>query len=212
MKQPYHLQITRAALQNLFAPAALQEIINANLKQDALKYQIGHDHFHFDNNSFAASHAYLAACRKNALNAIRRQQPALARAEFGRLTHTVQDFYAHTNYTSLWRELHPQAAPDQIDPVLDSCLKNPRLHSGRLYYPLEILYFVPFLSRRVLPHLPPDSHAHMNKDDPSRPDFEYARWAATYRTQLEWLSLAESLSPAEQVTFLGQANSAEKAI
>ena len=121
----------------------------------------------------------------------------LARAEFGRLTHTVQDFYAHTNYVTLWRNLHPQAAPEQIDPQLDSCINNPKLHSGRLYYPLEILYFLPPLREWALERLPRDSHAHMNKDDESQPDFAYARSAAVQRTRLEWQTLAVRLTENE---------------
>ena len=204
MKTRYHIQMTNEALGPDFSPAALKQIIAANLGQDALIYQFGHDHFHVDNNSFEASYAYIETCRKNAIAAIRAGDVALARAEFGRLTHTVQDFYSHTNYTALWRELHPGAAPDQIDPLLESCLTDPRLHSGSLYYPLEILAFVPPLLPLVAPHLPANSHTHMNKDDPSRPDFEYARSAATKRTRVEWFRLAVELTDAEKTAFTGQ--------
>lgn len=204
MNEAYHVSMTEEALAPSFSPQALQQIVQANLGQDALIYQIARDHFHFDNNSFAASYAYIETCRQNAIQSVRSGDAAQARAEFGRLTHTVQDFYAHTNYTSLWRELHPNAAPDQIDPLLASCLNDPRLHSGRLYYPQEILYFVPFLREWVFPRLPKDSHAHMNKDEPSRPDFEYARSAATQRTRLEWLQLAKMLTDAEKTAFTGQ--------
>jgi hypothetical protein len=203
VKPAYHRQITQIALQRQFSPLALEEIITANLGQDALRYQIGHDHFHFDSNSFQAGHAYIKTCRNNAITATSQGQIQLARAEFGRLTHTVQDFYAHTNYTALWRELHPQAAPQQIDPLLESCLTDPRLHSGRLYYPLELLSFLPQTQALVLPHLPKDSHAHMNKDDPSRPDFEYAFSAATARTRLEWQNLAEKLTSLQQAQLTG---------
>lgn len=204
MKTSYHAQMTREALGEDFSPAALEQIIAANLGQDALIYQLGHDHFHFDNNSFESGYTYIEACRRNSIEAIRAGQAARARMEFGRLTHCVQDFYAHTNYVALWRELHPGAAPEQIDPLLESCLSDPRLHSGRLYYPLEILAFVPPFLPLVAPLLPEDSHTHMNKDDPSRPDFDYARSAATQRTRVEWLILAESLTDAEKAAFIGQ--------
>ncbi|PKN92490.1 MAG: hypothetical protein CVU44_15260 [Chloroflexi bacterium HGW-Chloroflexi-6] len=207
MNTPYHISMTGEALGPYFSPVALKQIIAANLGQDSLGYQFAHDHFHFDNNSFVAGYAYVETCRQNTILAIRAGQVALARAEFGRLTHTVQDFYAHTNYTALWRELHPGATPEQIDPLFESCMTDPRLHSGRLYYPLEILYFVPFLREWVLPRLPKDSHAQMNKDEPSCPDFEYARSAATHRTRVEWLRLAESLTDTEKTAFTGQANS-----
>ncbi len=201
MNKTYHIQMTREALNPDFSSAALEQIIAANLGQDALINQFAHDHFHFDNNSFEAGYRYIATCRQNAVEAARAGNMPLARAEFGRLTHTAQDFYAHTNYVALWRELHPDAAPEQIDPLLDSCLTDSRLHSGKLYYPLEILYFVPFLREWVLPRLSADSHAQMNKDNPSRPDFEYARIAAVHRTRLEWLHLAELLTVAEKMSL-----------
>ena len=161
MNETYHIQMTREALSLEFSAVALEQIIAANLGQDSLNYQFAHDHFHFDNNSFEAGYAYIESCRQNAIHAAQAGNMPLARAEFGRLTHTVQDFYAHTNYVALWRELHPQAAPEQIDPLLDSCLTDSRLHSGKLYYPLEILYFVPFLREWVLPHLPEIGRAHV---------------------------------------------------
>lgn len=208
MNEPYHIQMTREALSPDFSAEALEQIVRANLEQDSLPNQIGHDHFHFDNNSLAASYAYIAACRQNAIKALRAGQADVARAEFGRLTHSVQDFYSHSNYIALWREQHPQAAPDQIDPTLESCLTDSRLHSARLYYPLEILAFIPPFLPLVAPHLPKDSHTHMHKDDPSRPDFEYAISAATKRTRVEWLLLAQSLTDTEKATFTGRGEKA----
>jgi hypothetical protein len=203
MNEHHHIEMTREALSPEFTPAALAQVITANLGQDALYYQIARDHFHFDNNAFKAGYTYIQTCRQNAIAAIQSGDAPLARAEFGRLTHTVQDFYAHTNYVALWREHHPEAAPEQIDPLLDSCLTDPRLHSGRLYYPLEILYFIPPLREWAMKRLPADSHAHMNKDDQTRPDFAYARLAAVYRTRIEWQTLAESLTDNEKTALTG---------
>lgn len=203
MNKHHHTEMTREALSPEFSPAALEQVIAANLGQDALRYQIGHDHFHFDNNAFEAGYAYIQTCRQNAIAAIQAGNIPLARVEFGRLTHTVQDFYAHTNYVALWRSLHPSTAPERIDPLLDSCLTDSTLHSGRLYYPLEILYFIPPLREWALERLPADSHAHMNKDDQTRTNFAYARMAAIYRTRLEWQTLAEALTDNEETAFAG---------
>jgi hypothetical protein len=203
MNKHHHTEMTREALSPEFSPAALEQVIAANLGQDALRYQIGHDHFHFDNNAFEAGYGYIQTCRQNAIAAIQAGNIPLARVEFGRLTHTVQDFYAHTNYVALWRSLHPSTAPERIDPLLDSCLTDPTLHSGRLYYPLEILYFIPPLREWALERLPADSHAHMNKDDQTRTNFAYARMAAIYRTRLEWQTLAEALADNEKTAFAG---------
>ncbi len=199
----FHRRITAQALEKQVSPVALKTIVAANLGQDAIHYQVGHDHFHYDNSSFQAGDAYLDQMRRAVAQALRSGQPILAWQAFGRLTHAAQDFYSHSNYIALWRERHPQAAPDQIHPLLDEALSDSRLHSGRLYYPLEILCFIPALQPVVLPCIPRDSHAWMHKDDPSRPDFDFAYSAAVKRTALEFQTILQSLSPAQAALFAG---------
>lgn len=204
MKERYHRALTEEALRPHFAPAALEEIVRANLGQDALRYQFGHDHFHYDNNAFQAGDAYLAQQRRLVLETLQRGGPAsTARAAFGRLTHSAQDFYAHSNYVTLWRERFPQAAPEEIEPLLPDLLSDPRLISGRIYPPLEYLTFFPWLAALVIPLLPRDSHAWMNRDDPSRPDFDYAYAAALKRTRLEWQAIHSALTPSAQQAWRG---------
>ena len=55
----YHQKITHAALENLLSSTALQTIINYNIRQDGLIYQLGFSHFHFDNNAIAESNSYI---------------------------------------------------------------------------------------------------------------------------------------------------------
>lgn len=204
MKTAYHRSITRQALEADFEPAALERVIVANLGQDALRYQFGHDHFHYDNNAFVAGDAYLDQLRRAVLQALQAGQAEPARQFLGRLTHTVQDFYAHSNYVNLWRELYPHEPPEKIHPQLVNLVQDARLRSGRLYFPLEVFSFIPFLEPYVLPRLPRDSHAWMNLDDPSRPNFEYARLAAVKRTRNEYLSLTEKLSAAHVSLLTGK--------
>ena len=203
MKKQYHRQITQEALEQYFQPSALETIFAANLGQDALHYQIGHDHFHYDGNSFAAGDAYVVDQRRLTLAAIQRSDALFARESFGRLTHTVQDLYAHSNYVSLWREHYPDRAAREIDPVLPELLQDPRLRSGRLYYPLEVFSFIAVFKPAVLPLLPCDSHAWMNMDDPERPGFEYAFAAAVKRTRTEYLSIAAELIGTQVNLFTG---------
>jgi hypothetical protein len=203
MKAAYHRQITAQALAH-FTPAALETVIRANLGQDAIRYQFVHPHFHYDSNSFAAGDAYIESRFRAALDTARAGDFAAAREEFGRLTHTAQDFYAHSNYVALWRELHPEAAPEQIQPGLPAVIKDPRLHSGKIYYPLELFSFFGALRPLVLPLLPRDSHAWMNKDDPGQPDFAYAFQAAARRTFEEWERLAAQLTPGEAKALSGE--------
>ncbi len=205
MKTRFHQEITAAALAAHFSPAALKVVIAANIGQDALPYQLGHDHFHYDCSAFANGDAYVDSQRDQTRNALAAGQPLLARRSFGRLTHTVQDFYAHSNYVELWQAAHGPADPRRVDPLDAAVRLHPNLHSGRLYYPLEILSFIPALAPLVLPHLPHDSHTHMNKDDPSRPHFELAYHAAIRRTWLEFERLAALLPPG-QVTLLTGCN------
>ena len=199
MKPEYHRRITLQALAEHVSPAALEAIVAANLAQDALRFQFGHDHYHYDNNSFAASDAYIEEQRHEMLAALVLGDAAPAWRAFGRLIHTAQDFYAHSNYVTLWRERHPEMLPDEIPPRSTDVSTAAPLHSGRLYYPLEILSFVPIFERAVAFFLPHDAHAWMNKDDPSRPDFDLAYFAAVKRTGIEFQTVVLSLP-------VGQAN------
>jgi hypothetical protein len=203
VKTQFHRLITSQALSSHFSRTALETVILANLGQDLWRYQVGHDHFHYDNNSFVAGDAYLDELRLSVMKALQRGQAMPARQFFGQLTHAAQDFYAHSNYIALWRESHPGALPDEIDPLLAELLSDSCLHSGRIYYPLEVFAFIPALKPYVLPLLPRDSHAWMNLDDPSRPDFEYAYAAAVKRTKLEFESLCQALPPEQNQLLTG---------
>ena len=204
MRLQYHRRITTQALEKHVSPAALETIIAANFGQDALCYQFGHDHFHYDNNSFAVGDAYIQAQRRAVMDALARGEARPAWQAFGRLTHAAQDFYAHSNYVGLWRERDPGAAPDQIPPLLAEVLSDSRLHSGRLYYPLGVLSFFSVLQPLVALFLPRNSHAWMNKDDPSRPDFDFAYVAAVKRTELEYQNIVRDLVPAQVALFTGK--------
>ena len=56
---PIHEEMTREALNSRVSPRALEVIIAANRKQDALSGQIGHNEFHFDNNAVDEGHRYI---------------------------------------------------------------------------------------------------------------------------------------------------------
>jgi hypothetical protein len=190
MNKKYHRLITEQALREYFGQPALEAVINANLGLDALQGQIGHNEYHFDANAFAASRAFIEQNRALIRPALDRGDATAARQAFGRLTHTAQDFYAHSNYISLWLARFPADGwppPEAVDPFDGNLLDGPHLRSGKLYYPLEVLSFVPFLKKIILPLLPRDSHAWMNLDGPEQgPKFEYALAAAVKRTLYEY--------------------------
>ena len=196
---PIHEEMTREALGAHFSPRAMEIILAANLKQDALSGQIGHDEFHFDNNAIDKGLRYINEQRGLVIAALLGAGGALfAWAAFGRLTHSAQDFYSHTNYIPLWLEQHKDTppAPGDVDALQKSLLQSPGLHSGKLYMPMDWLYFIPFLRNTALKLLPADSHAKMNLDSPKQgPLFEYARAAAVQRTRYELELLRKILTP-----------------
>lgn len=202
----YNESITRKALSELFSPRALKAILAANLNQDhLLTGQIGHDEYHYDNNALVASDRYLEEQRALTFSALRKEDQPSAWAAFGRLVHTAQDFYAHSNYVDLWlAQFDGQAPlpPSEIDALMDELLRNPRLRSGKLYYPWELLAFIPGINSLVIPLLPADAHAHMHLDSPARGQrFAYAFEAAVKRTRHEFDSTVAGLSSKEEALF-----------
>ncbi|MDO8753072.1 MAG: hypothetical protein Q7J80_04175 [Anaerolineales bacterium] len=195
---PIHEEMTREALSARVSPRALEVMIAANCKQDSLRGQIGHDEYHFDNNAIDAGHRYISEQRGFVISSLLSSEMLSAWSAFGRLTHTAQDFYAHTNYISMWLNQYKDAspAPPEIDPVQENLVESPSLHSGKIYIPMDVFYFVPFLRKLSLALLPRDSHGRMNLDSPKQgPRFEYARSAAVKRTQYEFEELEKILTP-----------------
>jgi len=206
MLTQYHEAITRKVLATHFTPHALDVVVAANIRQDNLFGQIGHDEYHFDNNAFVKGYAYIEKQRTLLYAALENDEAYESWVAFGRLTHTVQDFYAHSNYIELWMAQfgEPPPPPNEIDPLVEKLLHSPNLHSGKLYYPLEIFSLVPFLKRFVLSLLPKDSHAHMNLDSPKQgKHFTYALEAATKRTDVELEEILTNLSLFQKSQFRG---------
>ncbi len=195
---PIHEEMTREALSVHFSPRALEVILAANRKQDALHGLIGHDEYHFDNNAFDKGRAYINEQRGYILASLLSPGVLSAWIAFGRLTHSVQDFYSHTNYVSMWLDQHPGTPPaaPEIDPVQKNLIESPNLYSGKIYLLMDALYFVPFMRKIALALLPRDSHGWMNLDSPRQGfKFEYARAAAIKRTQYEFGILEKILTP-----------------
>jgi hypothetical protein len=208
MLQKYHVEILQQALGGTFSPPALAKITEANVYQDRLSAQIGHDEYHFDNNAFEKSYAYVEEQRARVISSLRKEDAASARSAFGRLTHTVQDYYAHTNYIDLWLSLHTNGsrpAPSAVDPVDAAIIDSPALRSGRIYLPLEVFSFIKIFRPLVMPLLPRDSHAWMNLDSPDRGfKFEYVMSASVKRTILEFGKTTKDLPPNILDLFVNQ--------
>jgi len=190
MLRHIHVEITRNALAGSFSDRALDVIIAANLKQDRLLALIGHDEYHFDSNAFTQSYAYLEEQRALTVSYIETNDIPSAWSAFGKMIHAAQDFYAHSNYIDLWLSCQPDGAlptPSEVDPLDEDLIHTRALRSGRIYLPLEALYFVRPFRPLMLRILPRDSHAWMNLDSPEQgPHFHYAFQAAVKRTKSEF--------------------------
>ena len=210
MHKEYHLQITQQALQERFSARALDSIQQANLGQDNLAGLIWHPEYHFDDSQFDQGYAYLDEQRLLVSEALARFEPTPAWWAFGRLTHAVQDFYAHSNYIQLWlaRTENGQELsldPGLTDPLDRRTLEDPNLISGRIYYPWEALSLIPSLAPIMRRLMPADSHTCLNLDGPEGgPRFAYALVAARKRTAHEFEGLRGSLSPGQLLSFCDQ--------
>jgi hypothetical protein len=202
-----HTKINHLALDELFSADALHAIIAANLRVDWPWNQFGRDELHFDNNAFRQSYAFIDAQRACILPALEAGRPGRAWQAFGRLTHTAQDFYSHSNYIDLWLAnlSHGRTPPpEDIEPMKDALLRHPELQSGKPHMPWGVLSFVPGLGKLLDPLLPRDSHAHMHLDSARRgPRFQYAFHAAVKRTRVEYDMVADGMPELLLRRFLG---------
>jgi len=198
----YHEEITRTALGEFFDEPALAQIIAANFSQDSLINLVGKPYLHFDDDEIAASLAYvdgLAARITAVMTEPGADIGAAQRQTFGQLTHTVQDFYAHSNYVDLWLASFngdTPPAPNAIPPLDAYLLNHPDLHTGTFKLWRDIIYYIPGLkhvARKV--YIPLRSHEAMHLDNPARGEkFPYALAAAARRTRWEYLRAADAIS------------------
>jgi hypothetical protein len=190
MLTEYHIEIMFESMGDHLGARALGVMCIANIKQDRFTGQFGHDEFHFDNNAFEKTYKYIEEQRALVGASLQKKDVTSAWEAFGRMTHTVQDFYAHSNYITLWLDRFDSRtppAPPEVDPLDPDLIHSPNLRSGKTYPPLEWLYFVHSLRSMVLPLIPRDSHAWMNLDSPAQGfKFEYAMQAAIKRTRIEY--------------------------
>ncbi len=183
MNKKYHIQITRKSLKDLVSERALETIIKGNIKQDRPAMLYGHDHIHFDSNAFFTGFNYIKEQQQLAFDYLMLSNTSQAWESFGRVLHSWQDFYSHSNYIKLWRQDHKNTPPHKVICDDQQILNHFALKSGKIYGIFELLSMLPLISYIMKPMMPSDSHARMNLDSPaSGPDFYYAYWAALKRT------------------------------
>jgi hypothetical protein len=197
MDTSFHKEICQRALNDHFSPRALEVVITANIGQDDLRGQFGHPEFHFDHNAFEESYTYMEDQRHTILKTLSMDgNPVSAWEAFGRLVHTGQDFYAHSNYLSLWVDSFPEEkvpAPVEVDAMNPDFLNHHQLKSGKIYL-WDYLAYIPGLYNLAMRILPKDSHGYMNLDHPERGSlFPYAVEAAVKRTIHEFKAISSSI-------------------
>jgi len=199
MLSQYHIEIMLASLGGRFSARAMSVITYANLYQDRMGGMIGHDEFHCDNNAFEKTYAYIEAQRGMVAGFLEKGNADSAWQAFGRFLHAAQDFYAHSNYVTLWLDRFDKQAlppPPEIEAMHPDIINSPNLRSGKIYLPVEALYIFNSLRTFVKSVLPYDSHAWMNLDSPEQGGFkfDYAMHAAIKRTVIEYDKTTEGFS------------------
>jgi hypothetical protein len=184
MKTKYHVEITQSVLKNYFSQEILEKIIRANIQQDRVKNQFGHDYIHFDGSAFSEGFSYIKEQKAKLLKSVEDSDYQTARAALGRILHSWQDFYSHSNYVQLWYQKEGRIDVEEIDHKDLDIFNSTELKSGKNYGLIELFALLPGLSRIIKPFMPEDSHAKMNLDSPkSGPFFNYAYAAAKKRTK-----------------------------
>ncbi|MCB9152794.1 MAG: hypothetical protein H6649_01905 [Caldilineae bacterium] len=218
MQARYHVQITRAAVGDRFTRADFRRIVRANLSQDRLPNLVFHPELHFDGGALRDAQAYISQQRRLAVRQLlAHSDRAGALDAFGRLTHTRQDFYAHSNWAALWtaQQGGPDLAEPEEIPICSDPLTTPGLRLGNASAIHYLACRVPVYGRWHVRHLvPPDDHETMNLDHPGRgPLFPFAVAAATKHTAVELETLLRMLArdggTAARELFLGDLPAAE---
>lgn len=199
-----HLSITSAAILGIAEPVggvqlrfsrqALTEIRDANVSTDSpLTGDFWASEKHFDNEEFPAATTRLLNLKSYIIGQLLSRSPngKNARIALGGALHTIQDFYAHTN----WVEMGNTGIDIRLGRT--TILKPPAsLQSSPMNDPGVLLARVPHLtSGYFLPvtfcSAPPGKTRHgwgacpngLNKDDSGRPRYMQARTLATYASQ-----------------------------
>jgi hypothetical protein len=184
MKTKFHIEISQMALEKYFSKNIIEKIIKANTNQDRIKFQFGHDYIHFDSSAFSEGFDYISQQTKLLYESLSKSDFDMAWRSLGRILHSWQDFYAHSNYVRIWLQKTPNPEPKNIDFKDQEIIGSPSLQSGKNYGLFEFLALLPMISILIKPLMPSDSHAKMNLDSPnSGPAFECAYFAAKSRTE-----------------------------
>jgi hypothetical protein len=198
-----HLGITSTAIFSItelvgsvrlkFSRQAHTEIRDANISTDSLTGDAWVAEKHFDNEEFPAATTRLLKLKSYIIGQITSPSPngKNARIALGGALHTIQDFYAHTNWvemgnTGIDTRLGRTTIPKPPLSLQSSLMNDPGVLLPRVPH-LTSGYFLPV----TFCSAPPGKTRHgwticpngLNKDDSSRPRYTQARTLAVYASQ-----------------------------
>lgn len=181
-----------------FSDRAIDEIVAANVETDDLQGP-EHAYLHFDDESFESASSTLVADRLGLIRDLSSSRPdgASARRTLGRMLHSLQDFYAHSNHVEKYGAFPEYAlglstiSTERIQ-TGETCLDNggtlqPDIGLTSGYVPhWSTLYFCPDSFATKCLHGPPvpGSPCGINKDVPLRLGYEDAFDTAAESTTL----------------------------
>ncbi|MGI2904119.1 HET-C-related protein [Tolypothrix sp. VBCCA 56010] len=206
-KVPIHEQITREVFADFqvvaggqtlkFTDYAINQIVNANKHTDDLPNQANSE-MHFDGEDFAGGSKRVMDLKEKVISKVTTEEPesTSARNDLGTALHTIQDFYAHSNWVELGhsspninRKIGTEifSGADKNTPT---CPTDPGTLGGAGLSQLTSGYFI--LSNQLACGVPQGKCRHgvpvvcpdgLNKDDDSRPGFLTARPLAVDATK-----------------------------
>ncbi len=219
-KPEVHQEITKEVLQKYhvdgvdgrFSDYAIDTISRFNADTDADQ---GNSALHFDNENFSGGSQRLNNLKQQiitemqkALNSSPMPTPYKIHEKLGTALHTVQDFYAHSNWVELQKqknnpvlEINKEIGRGQISNVADentqTCPKDPGTLSGEGLKQLTSGYFNSLFSPCEYPpgikpgkclhgwsyRLPSGPCNGINKDNPDRSGYDTARALAVKATE-----------------------------
>jgi von Willebrand factor A domain-containing protein 7 len=207
-KVPIHEQITREVFADFqvmaggetlkFTDYAINQIVEANKHTDDPPNQFNSEK-HFDDEDFTGGSKRVRDFKERVISKVTTEEPepTSARNDLGTALHTIQDFYAHSNWVELGH-----SSPDintkigweifsGADKNTPTCPTDPGTLSGEGLSQLTSGYFIIDLQSRIC-GVPQGKCRHgvavfcpngLNKDDDSRPGFLTARPLAVNATK-----------------------------
>lgn len=183
-KQGIHENITETKLQSAgFSQKSANVVGDANWYTDI--YEQTTAAAHFDDESLAGGSARLRGKIDSVISNLANCQKDEALKEMGRGLHTLQDFYAHSNWVNHWGGVNSSIYSMANPPASLSCSPPTFAPAGVTtgYFSLPgYLYPSPFVTQCATTPSNKCCHKDLNKDEPSRPLHAAARASAEAAT------------------------------